>query len=465
MPLQDLTPQLRTRLSRLESVVGWFVILAMVLLVTGFVYYVWHTAKRKGWFQEKVLFCTFVNTATGIKAGDQVKMMGFPIGEVTGVVPNAPTFQYGNVTIFFNVRRDANNYCGYIWSDSKVRVAAADFLGNRFLEVTKGQRGIPVLRMAEAAGGAPGNILGRLMDKKELDKFMGLIEKNLVGNTNQLTPPEIEITNVIQQVTTNPWEYSAKGYAESPEEFVGMVLQALNKADPARFYQPFDATHKIYLEPDESPALTERLERVVSQVEKALPSILNLTNQVAQALNSAVKLTGNLDEMVTEARPAVTNAGVLVANLDQTMLEMRPVLTNLIAITTHLREPKGALGEWLIPTNLNVELDKALREANLTLLTANRTLGHADTNVTGLILNLNQSLDNLAGITSNLNRQVQANTNIVSEISSLIRDTDNMVQGLKHHWLLRSAFKTNAPPKVPKSTSGKVVPNLSPRQR
>ena len=40
MALQDLTPQLRTRLSRMERAVGWFVALAMALLVFGFVYYV-----------------------------------------------------------------------------------------------------------------------------------------------------------------------------------------------------------------------------------------------------------------------------------------------------------------------------------------------------------------------------------------------------------------------------------------
>ena len=50
MALQDLTPQLRTRLSRMERAVGWFVFLAMLLLAFGFVYYVYATAERKGWF-------------------------------------------------------------------------------------------------------------------------------------------------------------------------------------------------------------------------------------------------------------------------------------------------------------------------------------------------------------------------------------------------------------------------------
>jgi hypothetical protein len=48
MALQDLTPQLRTRLSRMERAVGWFVVLATALLFFGFGYYVYETANRKG---------------------------------------------------------------------------------------------------------------------------------------------------------------------------------------------------------------------------------------------------------------------------------------------------------------------------------------------------------------------------------------------------------------------------------
>jgi len=44
MALQDLTPQLRTRLSRMERAVGWFVLLAVALLMFGFCYYIYTTA-------------------------------------------------------------------------------------------------------------------------------------------------------------------------------------------------------------------------------------------------------------------------------------------------------------------------------------------------------------------------------------------------------------------------------------
>src|SRR6267378_7430934 len=135
MALQDLTPQLRTRLSRMERAVGIFVGLAAVLLLSGFFYYLYHTAVRKGWFLTKVTYYTYVDGAAGLKVGDPVKLMGFDAGEITKILPENPQSEY-DVYIEFKIKEP--NY-GYIWfPDSEVKVTATDFLGNRYLEVTKG---------------------------------------------------------------------------------------------------------------------------------------------------------------------------------------------------------------------------------------------------------------------------------------------------------------------------------------
>jgi hypothetical protein len=47
----------------------------------------------------------------------------------------------------------------------------------------------------------------------------------------------------------------------------------------------------------------------------------------------------------------------------------------------------------------------------------------------------------LSDLTSNLNSQVQVNSNILSQVSRAVTNADDFVQGLKRHWLLRSAFK------------------------
>jgi hypothetical protein len=208
--------------------------------------------------------------------------------------------------------------------------------------------------------------------------------------------------------------------------------------DKAGRYEDFNAKSKPYwLLSDESPAVTERLEKLLNQVEKALPNILNLTNQLAAVLFNGVDLTSNLNIIALSARPA---------------------LSNLTAATAHLDQP-GALGEWLLPTNINRQLES-------TLGSAHTVMENANTNLTALAENLARSLDNLAGITSNLNTQVQANTNMLQAVSDTVQHADQFIQGLKRHWLLRSAFKnekgTNAPAKSLPAPGGPV---RSPKDR
>jgi hypothetical protein len=199
------------------------------------------------------------------------------------------------------------------------------------------------------------------------------------------------------------------------------------ESDSNTFYTNLTATYWIY--PDESPSLQDRLQKVVDEVETALPNILNLTNQLASTLSGATTLTSNLNTVAINAQPAVSNLAIL---------------------TSQLNKP-GALGEWLLPTNVNQKLDSVM--------------GNADTAVASLNTNLeslNLTLLHLADLTSNLNAQVQVNTNILSSVSKAVTDADDFIQGLKHHWLLRSAFKkekTNAPP------AKTAEPVLSPKQK
>jgi hypothetical protein len=139
MPVHDLTPQLRTRLSRLERWVGVFVTLATVLVLVGLGFYVRQTAQRKGWYLRKLPYFTFVDSAAGLKVGQPVKMMGFEVGEVTKIEAQPPDDALYHVFVSFIVREP---YDGYLWDDSRARVVAGDFLGNRYIEVTKGSNGV-----------------------------------------------------------------------------------------------------------------------------------------------------------------------------------------------------------------------------------------------------------------------------------------------------------------------------------
>jgi ABC-type transporter Mla subunit MlaD len=365
MPLNDLTPQLRTRLSRVERAVGLFVTLATLVLLGGFGYYLWHTAERKGWFLTKLPYFTFVRTGAGLKVGDPVKLMGFTAGKITRIEAQPPD-NYFNVIVQFEINEP---YYGYLWTDSQVKVAATDFLGNRYLEVTK--------------GGSSGRTTGVHATYRE------------------------ETVNGVKAIT-GIWD------------------------DKAGTYRPWKPGSPGYwLQTDETPALTERLDALVKQAEEALPGLLALTNRLQLALDQATEL---------------------IAHLNRTVQAVQPAASNLALITTQLSEPRGALGDWLLPTNLAPKLALALDGATDTLGTARASLISAEHNLNTLSSNLTLTLINLANITSNLHTQVEANTNLVTSVNAAIIQADTFLQGLKRHWLLRSAFRTsetNLPPRRP----------------
>jgi len=416
--MQDLTPQLRTRLSRMERAVGWFVLLATALLVFGFVYYIYATAQRKGWFKTRAPYFTFVDRATGLKEGDPVMLMGFEAGRITRILPQPPEDFYHHVYVEFEIVEP--NY-GYLWTEgSRVRVLA-NFFGKRVLEVTKGTNGYPIymfaplreLTLAEAEKlEAPERwLLGAdLYDATETNRVLRALRPLNAETLAQLRALGCERfpafdSHEHRKSPTAVWDDATGRYVKFVREHNPKIRQKAN----------------IYwLLADEAPDLNERLEKLVAQVEKALPDVLALTNQLASVLNQSAAAASNLHAL---------------------MLEARPVATNLAALSAQLRGD-GALGQWLLGP-------EGARPLNAAFEDAQRALRNADTNLTALAENLGRSLDHLAGITSNLHVQVQANTNILAEISAAIVHADELVQGLKRHWLLRSAFKpprTNPPP-------------------
>jgi hypothetical protein len=319
MAIQDLTPQLRTRLQRVEKVVGLFVLLAILGLMAGFAYYLYHMAEQKGWFIQKCPYFTFVQSAEGLKIGNPVVLMGFEVGNITTITAQSP--EQHRVFVGFEVRRP---YYGYIWSDSKVRIDAAGLLGNRQLEITAGVNG----------------------DATVIEKG-GLIS-------------ELRL-------------HSGKT-------------------------KPISEVHLgVLLEPEEEPSLSDEAQALVNTIKAALPNILTLTNQLFTVLTNTAQLTANANQ----------------------------IATNMAVATANLRNPDGSLGEWLIPS------------ATQTNLNAN-------------LMTLNNALLSLASITSNLNTQVETNNTVLSNANKLVADTDNLVQGLKKQWLLRGVFekmnKTNAVP-------------------
>jgi hypothetical protein len=419
MALQDLTPQLRTRLSRMERAVGWFVFLATALLLFGFGYYIYHTAERKGWFKIKAPFFTYLQSSTGLSVGDDVVMMGFAVGKITSVEPQKPYEKY-NVKVEFEV---TDPYFRYLWTGgSFVKVNSADFLGKRQIEVTRATNGyaicvtqpISIYSLDEAkklAVAAPGHW--------QLAQDVVDAMTNVVFHAYE--PVEAVLAESNAPVLANCVFETNSIYVYDNTVKRDRIVASWHRRNHR--YENFTPNSEdAYLRAVETPPISDQIQAMVLQVQGALPGILALTNKLSAVLDNANTTLGN--------------AALATSNLNTTIVAAQPLVTNFAVISAQLREPGGVIN-WALGTNGDAQLQGAL--TNLNALLAN-----TDTNLNTLTGDVGLTLENLAGITSNLNVQVQQNSNLLWGISKTVTDSDDFIQGLKRHWLLRSAFRTPA---------------------
>ncbi len=426
MPLQDLTPQLRTRLNRMERAVGWFIMIATVLLLFGFGYYLHYAATQRGWFKEKAKFFIYAQSAKGIQVGDSVDLMGREVGHVIKLEAMPPTYGTNtpdNIYVEFDVFEP---YFGYLWTEgTQVELTSSGFLDKRDLNLSKGTGGHAIYitqpfrhdLSIEEAEALPD------LDKWHLgqDVFDGT---NIIGKAWQALSTDL-LHNISGHLGTNHLrviDARAKG-----KKITAVWNEHEHRYDPQTVSNVFE------LHRNEQTALGDRLQAMVAQIQAALPGVLAMTNQLATVLSNASQLTSNLNQISSAARPMVTN---------------------LAAITAHLTNSSGSLGEWLIPTNINQKLDTTLETATVTI-----------TNLNTNLLTLNLTLDNLANITSNLNNQVQANTNILTNISDIVVHTDQFIQGLKKFWLFRHLFSAHPAKNSSPASTHQAEPALSPKQK
>lgn len=504
--MAGLAPGLRNQLTRAERMVGWFVTFTVIALMAGFCAYVYHTAKRKGTFEPKAYYQTSIRDAAGLKVGDPVKMMGFDVGEITAVIPNEP-YAYYNVTIEFFVRQGGDNrYFDYIWTDSRAKIASADILGNRFVEITKGSAGLRTvwqpdpekqefMRLDQMANisedreklkyWAEETYVEELVRYGKWQKLRKMLEFDVenaginLARWQTWTKPDASFREVGAQSIDEAW---AKAVAyddwKAPSPYLGHLADALtleklaeiypHPADLPGDYRNPEAPKPYYLDSEESKALGDVITEVADQVASVVGKdgaigdlvineymktvITNLTRRGAVAdlvMNEEVRaVMGNIENLTQ----SLTNKGA-VADM---------VLNEELSLTVH------EITETLARVkSLAAQLDTALKPAPAP------ATGPAKTNDINTIVNdLGNLLGNVEGITSYIDRELAANTNLVSQtleiansmkdlartiesalgqnpelvgnVSKLTAEIDGFMQLLSRHWLFRKAAEQQA---------------------
>lgn len=329
MALQDLTPQLRTRLRKVE----WFVVLflggTLLLMITSLAWFIKKTGDTRGWWVTEVPYYTYLPNASGIKVGSPVQMMGFKVGQVTKIeavdlseLRNWGYYGGHPVFVGFNVREP---YPGYITSDSKLKLAGfpIEIAGGVTLEVTVGSSE-GLLTTTNGNGH-----LGVLSDKIAYDVLENRLNTNL---------------QVYAHYT--PLNETKKGFflrLDDSDTMMAQVQRILGKLDGIS-----GSVH------DAMPGLTNELQQTLGNVreltESLKPALANPggigklllpTNLVARfdqpgGIGELVIPTNLNTELVGTLSAVRTNLPGTLSNVNQRMTDLGPLLTNLTTGTARL---------------------------------------------------------------------------------------------------------------------------------
>lgn len=326
MALQDLTPQLRTRLGRVERLVGLFLLVSVLLSVVALASYIRHIAKKRGWFTVTVPYYTMIGDATGLRVGSPVIMKGFVVGEITRVDTTewSEWHRQNNYNVFVGfIVRDP--YHGYIWTDSRVKLGAGGFLGDRSIELVRGSTGLVTVVTSE---GQPTRILS--------EKYA--------------------------------WKPAETNMAYLTEE---------------------EAPNGFFLTAEEEVPLPTQLTLIANQVSDALPGVFAMTNQVNIALGNLTNITAQLASTMPKVDGAITEATKLVSAITPSLQKpgglgelVLPtnLNTQITLLVSNFNPGSGPLAVTL--SNVN----QRLTDIGLTLTNVNHQLGQN----TNLLADANQ---------------------------------------------------------------------------
>jgi len=338
MPIQDLTPQLRTRLRKVEWITGLFLGVTALLMLGGFVYFLKQTAEARGWFITYVPYYTYLNDATGVKQGTPVKMLGFTIGEVTEVtaleLKERQTWDYYqtndfNVFVAFKV---TPKYAGYIFAEHRVRISGfpVELAGGSFLELQPGGKStVPTAKMVnnEKAEGV-------LWEKYAYTPSSNLLQYGALTNKQ-------------------------KGYylaVDQSETLLAQAQRILKNADDITAFLRTDlprvtqdALQTLTFTRQTIGALTND---VVLTLQTARLAVASLTNDLGGLIINARRITGQVADVLPGLTNDLANTLATSRRLMDSVNEQLPAIAGNVNLTL---------------TNLNVLL---LRDTNITANTS-----------------------------------------------------------------------------------------------
>jgi phospholipid/cholesterol/gamma-HCH transport system substrate-binding protein len=157
---------LKLRLSHFEKVTGLFVFFGLALALASWL----GAALKQGWFESRISYYSKFQSGEGLYSGLDVLLSGIRVGSVTRV----ELLDTNEVHVEFHI---IEKYQDKIRQDSRVLLIRPLVLGEKALEITLGDRNLPVLLPGQEILSRPTfDVMSLLSGRIGSDHFLNLAE-------------------------------------------------------------------------------------------------------------------------------------------------------------------------------------------------------------------------------------------------------------------------------------------------
>jgi phospholipid/cholesterol/gamma-HCH transport system substrate-binding protein len=323
------------RSARIETAVGVFAVIGMMLLVVIFFVLLQKEHAFEGRFRLVAVF----DNVSGLKPGAAVQLAGIDIGSVESVQFN----EENRAEVVLLVR---NRFRQRIYKDARASLATMGLLGDKFIVLTSG---------TPAAGAVEEEAVIATERYMEIGDIMSEVRpaleniQQIVGNVSTfLTSLEAPV-NQMEELLTSATEIAEQ--INVGEGTAGLLIK-----DPELY-------SRLVTLIDDSDQTVRELRTVAEDIRVASQELPELSSAARRTLASAEQATSDFSDLVLSGRDIVKNAKAASEDLPGLIKRADHVAANLEEITDNVRIGSDELPDLLATGREGVEKGLEVVEA------------------------------------------------------------------------------------------------------
>jgi len=269
--------------STMEKVVGTFVILVMVLLLSMVVL----VGRGKDWFRKNVTYQTTFGQSYDLDLNSSVKLFNADIGKVKKI-----NLVGDRVTVTMAIYED---FAYRIRKDSTASVEGISYIGKKFISIKPGSESSPLIEEDGEIPSVENKSITDLLKEFEIEKTAKMVIRavqDLSEITARIKQPEGPLFTAMASVNKS---------LEEVEKKVGKIMANVEKATgktPKVVDQVQADLEKVHEIGDALLANIAELKKIIANIEKGSKDIPPVTGSVKNGVSEIRAAVENIDQVV-----------------------------------------------------------------------------------------------------------------------------------------------------------------------